>query len=1249
MRHIKKFILFSCFFVITKIAFSQACITLSSAAGTDVQTVCINTPIITITYALPSGITATVSGLPAGVTGEWRPRLFTIEGTPTVQGIFSYTVTTSGICLGTPTASGTITVNPLPIVTFTGTLTPQCITSTTYLLTGGLPAGGVYSGAGVTGTNFNASVAGPGTHIITYTYKDINGCESLATNSINVNALPVVAFSGVLTPQCVNSTVYALTGGSPAGGIYSGPGVTGTNFNASVAGTGTHTITYTYTDINGCTNSATNSITVNPIPLPTLTSSDPDNLFCAGTVVTFTAGGGVTYNFRVNGSIVQSGASSTYTTNSLTNGQVVDVIVTGSNGCSATSTGITNIVMQAPVALASNNGPVCPGALLNLTGGPNGMLAYSWSGPNGFSSAMQSPVISTSATPAMAGVYSLVVTGPGGCQNTATTTVVVRALPAVTAANNGPVCVGSPLSLTGGPMGMSSYLWSGPNGFTSNLRNPLVSGAATLLMEGAYSLTVTNSFGCQNTAITNVVVSPLPLVTAANNGPVCSGTPLNLTGGPAEMTSYSWTGPGGFVSTLQNPIVSLLATTAMSGTYTLTVVNSSGCQSSISTNAIVNQSPVATAANNGPVCEGFALNLTGGPAGMTAYSWSGPGSFSSAVRSPVVSPAATIAMSGIYLLTVTGPGGCQDTASTRAFVNAVPVSNAGTGGIECDLNFVLNAVPSIGTGLWSVVTGPGTAVFSPQATNPAATVTVSAPGNYTFRWTETNGPCISSSVVTVNFYLPPDANAGTGGDECDLNFILNAVPSTGIGTWTMTAGSGTVIFSPNANTPSATVVVSEYGSKTFMWKEENGNCADSSTIIVNFYQEPSANAGTGGNNCGLQYNLRATPSVGTGTWSRVSGPGSVTFVPNANSPAASALVSAYGTHVFRWTEVNGTCSDSAEISVLFIQQPSANGGNGGHECDLNFNLNAVQGTGTGTWSKVTGPGNVTFSPDAHQPDAIVTVTQFGAYDLAWTEVNSLCSSSDIVRVTFHDLPVVSAGSDDAICIGSNTQLNASGAGLSFLWSPANILNNPAIPNPVATPAVSTIFTVTLTDQWGCKNSDQVNVEVRTHPVADAGPDQELSFTFETNMEAATPGNNQTGEWTILSGSGDFSDLKDHSALVTELGLDTNIFVWTVTNEVCPVSSDTVEIIVWDLRIPTLITPNLDGKNDFFIINGIETLGMTTLTIFNRWGARVYEKKDYNNSWDGVDENEDPLPDDTYFFILKTEQTKTIKGYIVIRR
>jgi len=334
-----------------------------------------------------------------------------------------------------------------------------------------------------------------------------------------------------------------------------------------------------------------------------------------------------------------------------------------------------------------------------------------------------------------------------------------------------------------------------------------------------------------------------------------------------------------------------------------------------------------------------------------------------------------------------------------------PEANAGNGGDECDRNFVLNAVPVFGTGVWTRVSGPGTANFSPNANSPTATVTVTAYGTYTFRWTETMGACKSSDEIIVNFYQPPVANAGTGGNQCGPSFTLSAVAgSSGVtGTWTMKSGTGTATFS-DVHSPTATVTVSEYGAKVFTWTLTTGHCSNSSDVAVNFYQQPLADAGPGGNNCGLEFYLSAVPSAGTGTWTKVSGPGTVSFSPNTHTPTATVTVNAYGTYVFRWTEVNGPCTSRATVTVGFFEQVSANAGNGGNECDRNFVLNAIPGPGTGTWTKVSGPGNATFIPNPNQYNATVTVTQYGDYDFAWTEVNNNCTSVDIIRVVFHAPP-----------------------------------------------------------------------------------------------------------------------------------------------------------------------------------------------------------------------------------------------------
>ncbi|MCE7926669.1 MAG: HYR domain-containing protein [Haliscomenobacteraceae bacterium CHB4] len=127
--------------------------------------------------------------------------------------------------------------------------------------------------------DLDASTAG--TYTVTYTIAAAGGCpEVTATTSITVNALPVVDLDLGFDIAYVNGFPVPLTGGTPAGGTFSGPGVSGSIFNPTVAGLGTHVITYTYTDGNGCTNSDTNHVTVITVPVFVLSVNAPDTAQC---------------------------------------------------------------------------------------------------------------------------------------------------------------------------------------------------------------------------------------------------------------------------------------------------------------------------------------------------------------------------------------------------------------------------------------------------------------------------------------------------------------------------------------------------------------------------------------------------------------------------------------------------------------------------------------------------------------------------------------------------------------------------------------------------------------------------------------------------------------------------------------------------------------------------------------------------------------------------------------------------------
>jgi uncharacterized protein (TIGR02145 family) len=216
---------------------------------------CIDAPAFTLTGGSPAGGIYSIGGFPVTIFD------------PAAQGTGSHPVTYTYTDPNTTcTASSTqnIVVNPLPVVSFP-LLTPVCISIPPFTLTGGIPLGGVYSGIGVTGGIFDPSVAGAGTFNIIYTYTDAIGCINSATSQITVYPLPLLTFTP-LAPVCISTSPFSLSGATPNGGVYSGDGVVGGIFNPGTAGVGTHLIMYTYTNSNGCTDSISQSITVNPLP-----------------------------------------------------------------------------------------------------------------------------------------------------------------------------------------------------------------------------------------------------------------------------------------------------------------------------------------------------------------------------------------------------------------------------------------------------------------------------------------------------------------------------------------------------------------------------------------------------------------------------------------------------------------------------------------------------------------------------------------------------------------------------------------------------------------------------------------------------------------------------------------------------------------------------------------------------------------------------------------------------------------------
>jgi uncharacterized protein (TIGR02145 family) len=183
----------------------------------------------------------------------------------------TYTFTDVNNC--TSSDSKTLTVYPSPTVALTP-FSAVCNSVPPFPLTGGTPAGGLYSGTGVLPGNIFDPSSGDGPHTITYTYNDANGCTASDQKILEVNPTPVVALAP-FAPVCNSVPPFLLTGGTPIGGDYTGTGVLPGNIFDPASGDGPHPITYTVTNIFNCSASDIKTLTVNPTPVVTFSALPP--------------------------------------------------------------------------------------------------------------------------------------------------------------------------------------------------------------------------------------------------------------------------------------------------------------------------------------------------------------------------------------------------------------------------------------------------------------------------------------------------------------------------------------------------------------------------------------------------------------------------------------------------------------------------------------------------------------------------------------------------------------------------------------------------------------------------------------------------------------------------------------------------------------------------------------------------------------------------------------------------------------
>ncbi|MCB9231264.1 MAG: gliding motility-associated C-terminal domain-containing protein [Bacteroidia bacterium] len=261
-----------------------------------------------------------------------------------------------------------------------------------------------------------------------------------------------------------------------------------------------------------------------------------------------------------------------------------------------------------------------------------------------------------------------------------------------------------------------------------------------------------------------------------------------------------------------------------------------------------------------------------------------------------------------------------------------------------------------------------------------------------------------------------------------------------------------------------------------------------------------------------------------------------------------------------------------------------------------------------------------------------------------------CFHTETYTLTDPDSLLIQFQVADASCLtesdGSILGLISGGTPpLQYLWSDGQT-------NSLAVALAPGLYMIIVTDSNGCQDSAWAVVSTPLPPNIFAGADTQLCAGTLSLSGTPIP-SGMSGLWTVSPSGPVFSAA---TAAATQLTSPVGQFevVWTVSQGNC-VWSDTLILISdscppADLVMPTGFTPNQDGSNDYFIIQGIENYPENEFQVISRWGNVVYSREGYLNEWDGRNNGGQPLPDGTYMVILKLNNgEQPLQDFVDLRR
>lgn len=769
------------------------------------------------------------------------------------------------------------------------------------------------------------------------------------------------------------------------------------------------------------------------------------------------------------------------------------------------------------------------------------------------------------------------------------------------------ICPGETVPLTASG-GNGTYTWNAtPQLNTTSGANVIATPPAT---PGTYTYTVNSATGnplCPSAtnAIATVIVDNCGCtVNATNSGNVCPGGIANLFASNVSGASYSWTGPGGFTSTDQNPTGVVLPTTP--GNYDYTVTANDGITTCTSTTTItVYALPNVSAGADQSVCTGSSVTLSG--SGANTYTWTG-GVSNGVSFVPAIG-------SNNYTVSGTDANGCVNTDQVTVTVNALPVVSAGTYSSVCQdaADVALSGTPSGGTFSGTGVTGNN---FDPSF----GTQTV------TYSYTDANG-CSNTANSTITVNVVPVADAGNNMSLCSgSNVVLNG------------SGIGTPTWSPSADLSSASVLnptASPSSTTVYTLTIDNGFCTDSDQVTVtvtsspnltltqntsicvgdcidlnvsgaDFYSwEPApgitdttlqtqnvcpavtttytvhgytigGSAMTNGDFEGGATGFNSDYTLNSNT--QTEGTYFVTNNANLTHPGFTGLDHTTGSGNF--LVVNGSSTPNSSVWCQTVAvQPNTNYVFStwvstlavGSPAVLQFSINGVNISAPFTAPSVTGVWDEFYTTwnSGSQTTATICIvnqnTSLGGNDFGIDDIffSAVCPTTETVTITVNEPANATITPVGPFCIsGSAVTLQAAQTGGSWSGNGVNASTgsfNPAI-------AGAGTHNITYTIGGPCGDSDMIQIVVNPLPLADVGVDQEVCAGDAVTL-TATGGTSYTWSNGVTNG-------------VPFVPVATTVYTVTVTDANGCEETDNVTVTVHPL-------PTINGGPDVTVCEGTQ--------------------------------------------------------------